>query len=349
MRRKLWLGGLAALLVSGVVAAGCGGSSSDNDSSSGGSGQQISGSITLYTGRAESLVGPLISQFEKETGVKVNARYGGTAEMAALISEEGNASPADVFWPQDPGPLGALSNRFTTLPTDILSEVPDGFKSPEGKWVGVSGRSRVVVYNPERVQPSQLPNSLQGFTDPAWRNRVGWAPSNGSFQIMVTAMRKLMGEDATRNWLNAMKGNGAKVYGNNNAIVQAVAAGEVDAGFVNHYYLHALRRTTPNIKAENFYLNNPNDPGALMMVSGAAVLSSTKNRTAAERFVAYLLSAPAQQYFATQTYEYPLIDRVITAPELTPLDKLVGPKVDFAQLDDLQGTLGMMRQTGVLP
>jgi iron(III) transport system substrate-binding protein len=244
--------------------------------------------------------------------------------------------------------LGALSAKFTTLPTGVLDLVTDGFKSAEGKWVGVSGRIRVVVYNPERVQPSQIPTTIQGFLDPAWRNRVGWAPTNGSFQIMVTALRVTKGEAAARSWLEGMKSNGAKAYGNNTAVLAAVAAGEVDVGLINHYYLHAARRSNPTIKAANHYMNNNDDPGSLIMVSGVGILSTTDNRPAAERFVEYMLSNAAQQYFATETAEYPVIDGVIAPAGLLSFEELKGPRIDFAQLADLQGTLALLRQTGVV-
>lgn len=306
-----------------------------------------SGTITLYSGRAEALVAPLIQQFTRDTGINVEVRYGGSAAMAAQIAEEGNNTPADVFWPQDPGPLGFLSDRFAEIPDDILERVDEGFRSPDGKWVGVSGRVRVVVYNPDLVQESDLPDSLQDLTDPRWQGKIGWAPTNGSFQIMVTAMRKLEGEDAARDWLQAVKDNGAQVYGNNNAVLQAVAAGEVEIGVINHYYLHAARRTTPDIKAENHYLNN-DEAGALIMVSGTGILSTTDNMAAAQALVDYLLSPAAQQYFATQTAEYPLIEGVITPPNLTPLDDLTGPEIDLADLDDLAGTLELLRETGLV-
>jgi iron(III) transport system substrate-binding protein len=336
----------AVLAGIGLLSSACGGGSEEADN--GASGQQPGGQITLYSGRAETLVAPLIAQFERDTGIKVNTRYAGSAELAALIQEEGNASPADVFWSQDPGPLGALSGRFAALPGGLLEQVDTGFKAADGRWVGVSGRIRVVVYNPDRVQPSQIPNSILGFADPSWRNRVGWAPTNASLQIMVTALRVMKGEEVARKWLDDMKSNGAKSYGNNNAVLTAVAAGEVDVGLINHYYLHAARRTNPTIKAQNHYLDNNDDAGSLIMVSGVGVLSNTDNRPAAEAFVSYLLSNAAQQYFATETAEYPVIDGVITPAGLRSFEELRGPRVDFAKLADLQGTLALLRQTGVV-
>ncbi len=346
LRRRFGLLAISAVLLTAAVA--CSDSDSNDDTEATGDRTEASGEITAYVGRAETLVAPLIRKFEADTGIKVNARYAGSAELAATIQEEGNNSPADVFWSQDPGPLGALSSKFETLPADILEPVDAGLKSGESKWVGLSGRIRVVVYNPDRVQPSQIPNSILGFTDPAWQNRVGWAPTNASFQIMVTALRTLKGEDVAKKWLEDVKANGAKTFGNNNAVLNAVAAGEVDVGLINHYYLHAARRSNPTIKAENHYLNNAEDPGSLIMVSGVGILSSSDNKPAAERFVEYMLSASAQQYFASETFEYPVVDGIITANGLRNFEDLVGPRVDFAKLADLQGTLALLRSAGVV-
>lgn len=343
-RRKFLVVAAAAPLVAAGIACG----DDDTEDSSGGAASGGGGQITLYSGRAESLVAPLIAQFERDTGIKVNTRYAGSAELAATISEEGNNTPADVFWSQDPGPLGVLAPRFATLPGAIAEKVEPGLRSSDNKWVGLSGRIRVAVYNPDNVQPSQLPNTLQGFTAATWKDRIGWAPTNASFQIMVTAMRVMSGESTAAKWLTDMKNNGAKSFGNNNAVLTAVAAGEVDVGLVNHYYLHAARRTTPNMKAENFYLNNPNDPGSLIMVAGAGILSTSKNKQAAEDFLSYMLTPAAQQYFASQTSEYPVVPGIINPPGLKPFEELVGPRVDFAKLADLQGTLNLLRQTGVV-
>ncbi|HEU0073851.1 MAG TPA: iron ABC transporter substrate-binding protein [Dehalococcoidia bacterium] len=327
-----------------VFAVACG----DDDDGGSAAGNGASGEITVYSGRSESLVDPLIRQFERDTGVTVQVRYAGSAELAATIQEEGDATPADVFWSQDPGPLGALSDRFLKLPDQVLERVDAGFKSDEGKWVGLSGRVRVVVYNPERVDVADLPQSLEDLTAPEWRDRVGWAPTNGSFQIMVTAFRVLKGDDAASQWLEAMSDNGTRAYGNNNAVLTAVAAGEVDVGLINHYYLHAARRSNPDITAENHYMNNSDDPGSLVMVSGAGILANTDNRAAAERFVEYMLSDSAQQYFATQTSEYPVTNSVITPANLLSFEEINGPRIDFSSLADIQGTLELLRQTGVV-
>ena len=172
------------------------------------------GSLVIYSGRSESLVEPIIEQFEEVTGINVAVKYGSTGEIAATILEEGQNSPADVFFAQDPGGLGEVANAgmFETLPTGITEKVPTWARSPESQWVGISGRARVVVYNTDNLTEEQIPTSMEDFTKPEWKGRIGWAPTNGSFQSMVTAMRVVWGEDKTREWLLGVQANEPKVY-----------------------------------------------------------------------------------------------------------------------------------------
>lgn len=307
--------------------------------------------LTIYSGRTQSLVQPLLEQFARDTGVHIRVRYGETAQLATTILEEGDNSPADVFFAQDAGALGALQaeGRLTALPPALLDRVPERFRSPDGLWVGVSGRARVVAYNTRALSPADLPDSIWGFTDPRWRGRIGWPPTNGSFQAFVTALRVVEGEERARQWLEAIKANNPREYPNNIAAVQAVADGEVDVAFVNHYYLFRfLEEEGPDFPVRNHYLRG-GDPGALVNVAGVAILDTARNRDLAERFVEYLLSADAQQYFADETYEYPLVDGVQTHEDLVSLDRLQPPDVNLSDLSDLRGTLDLLRATGVLP
>ena len=184
-------------------------------------------------------MGPIIEQFKDATGIDVKVKYGKTGEIAATILEEGDKSPADVFFAQDPGGLGAIANAdmLKILPDSILGKVPSWAVSGESLWVGISGRARAVVYNTENVDPADLPDTLEGFTDPKWKGRIGWPPTNGSFQAMVTAMRVKWGEEKTREWLKGIQANEPIVYPKNTPTVAAAGAGEIDVGFVNHYYL----------------------------------------------------------------------------------------------------------------
>ena len=344
-RRMLALAAVAAVA---MLAAAC--SSSDTDSTTTTAGDaEPSGSITVYSGRSEELVAPLFEQFTAATGITVNARYGDTAELAAQILEEGPNSPADVFFAQDAGALGAVAaaGQFAELDQAQLDAVPAEFRSPEGLWVGVSGRARVVVYNTNNVTPDELPDTLAGFTDPAWSGRVGWAPTNGSFQAFVTALRVLDGDQAAEQWLTDMAANDPQVYEKNSAIVAAVAAGEIDAGFVNHYYLFPFLNENPGGPVANYFA--PIGPsGVLVNVAGVGILNSSRNPTAASAFVSYLLGDDAQQYFVTETYEYPLVTGVAPPADLPPLTELGVDNLDLSRLEDLSGTLEMLQQTGVL-
>ncbi len=305
--------------------------------------------LVLYSGRSENLVGPLIAQFQEATGIQVEARWGSTAELAATLLEEGERSPADVFFAQDPGGLGAVAAMMAVLPDDILNRVDPRFRDPQGRWVGLSGRARVIVYNTERVNPSELPADIWDFTDPKWKGRIGWAPANASFQTMVTAMRVVWGEEKARQWLEGILANEPVAYDNNSAIVAAVGAGEVDVGFVNHYYLYRfLQEQGESFPARNYFLPG-GGPGSLVMVAGAGVLETSANKEAAFKFLRFMLSPVAQQYFAAQTFEYPLVEGVNTPRDLPPLGELHAIQVNLADLADLEGTIRLLREVGALP
>jgi iron(III) transport system substrate-binding protein len=314
-----------------------------------GASEVSSAPLVIYSGRNENLVGPLIAQFQTETGIAVEVRYGGTAEMAATILEEGNNSPADVFFGQDAGALGALerAGRFLTLPEELLAQVDPRFYSRSGQWVGVSGRARVFVYNMNELSPEDLPNSVWDLLDPAWAGRVGWAPTNGSFQSFVTALRMLEGEDRAAEWLAGMVANNAQVYPNNTSMVQAAGRGEIALGLTNHYYLYQFLAEDPNFAARNYYPAS-GDAAAMINVAGAGIVNTTTKRDLAETFVRYLLSPEAQQYFVNRTNEYPLLPGIDTNDMLVPIAELNLPDLDLNDLEDLEGTLLMLEDSGAL-
>lgn len=311
--------------------------------------QQGAGSLVIYSGRSESLVDPIIRQFADVTGIDVEVKYGGTASLAATLLEEGANSPADVFYAQDPGGLGAVEPLLAPLPSGILERSPEWARSPEGLWAGISGRARVLVYSPDRVPESELPADLFELTDPKWKGRVGWAPTNGSFLTMVTGMRKLWGEEKTAQWIEGMVANRATIYPKNTPQVAAVASGEIDIGLVNHYYLYRFVSEEGEDFAARNHHPSGGGPGALVMVSGAGILGTAENRENAERFVEFLLGTVAQQYFAGQTFEYPLVEGVNINRLLTQLDEVKRPDIALADLADLEGTTAVLRDLGALP
>ncbi len=312
------------------------------------------GSLVIYSGRSESLIQPIIDQFATATGIQVEVRYGSTSEIAGVLLEEGVNSPADVFYAQDPGGLGAVSQAglLAPLSAELLARVPARFAAEDGTWVGISGRARVVVYNTGVITDpaTDLPQDIFDFIDPVWNGRIGWAPTNGSFQAMVTAMRSVWGDEKTAEWLSGIQANNPVVYDGNTPIVSGVAAGEVDVGFVNHYYLYRfLAEEGESFPARNQFLTS-GGPGSLIMVSGAGILNTAPNAANAQRFMDFMLSAPAQQYFAAQTYEYPVVEGVAVSGGIPPLAELdsIALNISLADLADLQGTQDMLFDLGII-
>lgn len=306
--------------------------------------------IVIYSGRSKNLVQPVIAQFEKESGITVKVRYGSTAQMAIALAEEGVRSPADLFWAQDAGALGAAATAglFEPLPQQVVDQVPAAFRHRDRLWVATSGRARVLAHSSARVSPSGLPTSVFDLVDPKWQGRVGWSPANGSFQAFVTALRKTAGERRAEQWLRAMSDNGAKAYPNNTAILQAIAAEEIDLGLPNHYYLLRFRKADSAYPVSQTFFKKK-DIGNLVFVSGIGRLKTSRNPEGTAKFVQYLLSPKAQQYFTSEVFEYPMTDEVISSGELVERAKLLAhaPDVDVNDLEDLKGTLELLRKVGL--
>ena len=307
--------------------------------------------LTIYSGRSKSLVEPIIKQFEEKSGINVEVSYGGTTQLAAALLTEGDKSPASLFWAQDAGALGAVSKKemFQKLPESILTQVPSGFRDAEGFWVATSGRARVLAYSPERVKIEELPESIFDLTQSMWKGRVGWAPTNASFQAFITALRVQVGEEKTAEWLKGMKANGVKKYAKNTPIIEALAAGEIDVGLPNHYYLLRFKSRDSGFPVEQSFFK-ANDPGNLVNIAGVGLLKSSKNKAAAVKFVEFLLSNKAQQYFTSDVFEYPAIEGVTPHASLIPLSELLqlAPTFNLNDMDDLDGTVKLLRDVEIL-
>lgn len=335
MKAKALLG-MLSLLAMGTIAAGCGSDEGDP--------------LTVYSGREEEYAADLFEIYEEETGNEVDVRYGESAELAATILEEGDNTPADVFFSQDAGSLGALEDEgmLSQLDEDVVVRVDPRFRSDGGQWVGTSGRARVIAYDTRELSEPELPDSVLDLTGPEWEGRVGWAPTNASFQAFVTALRLTEGEESAREWLEGMEANGVESFPDNSSIRDAVAAGEIELGLVNHYYVaQAQAQEGEGYPVEVYFAPN-GDVGALINVAGAGVLASSDRQEEAEELIAFLLSPPAQRYFAADLKEYPLIDGVDADSRVVPLAEIEQPQVDLSNLDDLSGTLTLLEEAGAL-
>jgi iron(III) transport system substrate-binding protein len=339
LSRFRWLAAALTLtLVAALGLAACG----DSDTGD-------AGSLTVYSGREEEIVAPLLAAFEEETGITLDIRYGSSSELAAQIAEEGENTPADVFFSQDAGALGAISSQLTALSQAQLDRVPEAFRAPDGLWVGTSGRARVVAYNTEAYSEGDLPDTIDGYLDPKFKGKLGIAPTNASFQAFVTVMRLERGDEKTKEFLNALKANDAQTYEKNGAIVEAIARGEIDLGLVNHYYVGLLKNEQPDAPVANRFLA-AGDPGSFVNIAGIGVLGAGDQVTAG-KLVDYLLSDEGQAFYATESAEpeYPLVAGAPAPEGLPALSTLQGANpVSFADLGaEAKNTLELLNEVGL--
>ncbi len=307
--------------------------------------------LVIYSGRSEELVGPLIEDMEEQLDVTIDVRYGDSAELAAQLLEEGEATEADLFFSQDAGALSALAQegRLSTLDEQVLAVVDDHYQDPEGRWVATSARARVVTYDPAQAPEATDFDSVDDLLDESYRGEIGFAPTNASFQSFVTAMRITRGEDGARQWLEDFSALEPATYENNVAVLEAVDEGEISLGLINHYYWYQLQEElgAEAVNAKIHYLDS-DDAGALVNVAGVGVLESSEATGLAADAVEFLLSEEAQQYFADETAEYPVREGVeSTTYDLVPLDQVDGAQIDLNDLASLDETLELLDEVGL--
>lgn len=343
---------LAAIAVVALVATGCAATptASGPTPSEEAAAIESDGTLTLYSGRSEDLIAPLIEQFTADTGIEVEARYGSTGEIAALLLEEGDATPAQVFLSQDAGALGALTSAglASTIPADLAEAVPAGFTSTDDSWVGITGRARVIAYDGEQLTESQVPDSTDDLVAPEWSGKVAFAPGNASFQSFVTGLRVLEGEDSADEWVAGVAANAPVLTESNGDSLELVNTGAAQLGLINHYYWYeaAAEVGAENMRAQLKFL--PGDAGGIMNVTGAAILAGAEGDPDAIAFVEYLLSEAGQTYFVEQTYEYPLVPGIDAPEGLPELDTLVNPDLDLSDLESVSETQELLAAHGLI-
>jgi iron(III) transport system substrate-binding protein len=330
-----------------MTAGGCGFDASGSD---GGPAEPETEGITLYSGRIPAAIGAAVDRYEAQADRDVQVRFADTADLAATLVEEGSSSPADVFFAQEPGAIGAVAERglLARLPQDILDRVPPEFRDPEGRFVGVTGRARVIAYADD-LERAELPDSPLELSDPRWEGRVGWGPPTASLQEYVTALRMRYGDEAARDWLEEMVANDAQAYPNNVAIRDAIANGEIDVGLINHYYVaQAIAAEGSDYPVKVHF--PPNGLGSLLLPTSVGVIASSDRADEALDFVRSLLSPPTQRFFTASSKEYPLAKGVEPDPSLSvPLARIPATSgEELADVTELQATIEMMQEAGAL-
>ncbi|GAB3711703.1 extracellular solute-binding protein [Nocardiopsis nanhaiensis] len=335
----------SAALVLVLALTACGAFEDDADESD-------EGVLTLYSGREEENIDPLVEEFQEETGIELDVRYGDSAEMTAQILEEGEATPADVFFTLEVGGINALAEagQIATLSDGVLSEVPEEYQADDGSWVATSARARVIAHNPDVLSPGELPEGIDELTDERWQGEVGFAPSNSSFQSFVSGLRTIEGDDWTAEWLTDFAANDPEPFDNNRAIIEGVENNTVEIGMVNHYY-HIVQTEEfgeENVHWEPHHITG-GDPLGLVVIAGISVLESSDMQDEANELVEFMVSETAQQHFADDTAEYPIREGVeSTQHDLVPLSELSPPAMELGEVASMEGTLDMLQDAGLL-
>lgn len=331
-----------ATLALGLALTGCATGTRTGDTST--------ETLTIYAGRDEELVAPLIEQFTKDTGIATEVRYGKTPDMSALLLEEGDKTPAQVFLSQDAGALGALSTEglLAILPSSITEKVPAEFTSQDDTWVGVTGRARVIAYDSDALADNQVPDTVLDLTDPQWEGKVAFAPGNASFQAFVTALRVLEGEKVAEEWVAGMAANNPILVESNGDALDRVNTGEAELALINHYYWYEREKElgTDGMRAALKFL--PGDPGGIVNVSGVGILKNSADNKNAQAFVEYLVEESAQAYFVASTFEYPLLPGVAAPTGLPSLESLANADLDLADLESLSETQALLTKYGLI-
>ena len=306
--------------------------------------------IVVYNAQHENLVKSWVDGFTKETGIKVTLRNGDDSELGNQLVQEGSASPADVFLTENSPSMVLVDNAnlFAPLDSDTLKQVPAEYRPAHGRWIGIAARSTVFVYNPAKLSEQQLPKSLMDLAKPEWKGRWAASPSGADFQAIVSAMLALKGEQATLEWLKAMKANFV-AYKGNSTVMKAVNAGQIDGGVIYHYYRFVDQsKTGENSKNTQLYYFKHQDPGAFVSLSGGGVLASSKHKAQAQAFIKYITGEEGQESLRTNNaFEYAVGVNAASNPKLVPLKDLDAPKVEPSTLNSKK-VIELMTQAGLL-
>ncbi|HEA51754.1 extracellular solute-binding protein [Marinobacter antarcticus] len=305
--------------------------------------------LTLYNGQHKKTTAAVVNAFTKATGIHVDVRNGHSSQLANQIIEEGSRSPADVFYSEESPPVLTLANRSLLAPLkpETREQIPQQYRAEDGTWSGITARSRIVAYNTSMIGSDELPASVLDFATEAWKGRVAYVPTSGAFQEQIIAIKLLKGREAALKWLKGLKAYGEPYNGNMSAL-RAVEAGDVATALVNDYYWYALAEELgkDNLESAIFHQGHQ-DPGALVTLSAAGIVKTSKNMDAAQAFMAFMVNAEGQKAIVDSVAEYPLRPGVVSPYDLKPFDELGSPGVTATDLGDAADALVLEREAGL--
>lgn len=311
----------------------------------------ISGDLVIYSGRSEALIQPVIDAFRvKYPEVNLLLKAGSNSELAnALIEEQANPQ-ADVFITTELFTIQSLSQQdiFESYLPQGADQLPAEFLGADNAWTGLTRRVRVIMYNKDLVSEDELPTSIFDLTDPKWQGQIAAAGStNGGMQAQVAAMRQLLGDEATEEWLNGLIANEVTFFGGHTDVRKAVGAGEFKLGLVNHYYFYLQQAEGSNVGII-FPDQGEGQIGLLSNATSAAIVKGSQNLAAAQAFLDFLVSVEGQELFAEQNYEYPLLPGVALKEGVQPLDNFRLADVDVVQAAlDFDATFDLLEKVGL--
>lgn len=335
---------LAVWAIATVVAAGC--------SVRANAGPEET--ITLYSAQHEQTTNALIAAFTAQTGIKVTTRSDGEDVLTAQIEQEGAKSPADVFYTENSPWLEQLDQKHLLAKVDpaTLHQVPAADSGASGDWVGVSARVSALIYNTDTLTASQLPKSVLDLADPQWKGKLDLAPSETDFWPVISSVAKTYGNAKALAWLQALKAN-TEAKGSapdNETVVSDVSQGSSQIGIVNHYYFYRLQAEVGRSAVHAALVPlAPHDPGYVLDISGAAVLSSSKHQAAAQKLLAFLTSATGQTILAhSQSFEYPIAANVAANSALPPFDQWQPNSFSVAELGTGEDAKTLLQQAQLI-
>ncbi|MGK7960481.1 Fe(3+) ABC transporter substrate-binding protein [Crocosphaera sp.] len=324
LSRRLFLSGSTALTVVGVsqLMTSCGNnnnSSNAPDNTASSPATEATGEVNLYSSRHYNTDTELYNGFTQETGIKVNLVEGSADELIERIKSEGDNTQADILMTVDVARLWRAEEAGIFAPTSsaILEErIPASLRNPDGLWFGFTKRARVIMYNQDKVNPEEL-STYEDLVDPKWKGRIIIRPSSNIYnQSLVASLIETHGEEKTEEWVKGFVANFAREpQSNDTGQIKDVAAGVGDITLANTYYLARMAKEDDPAMKEvvekvKIFFPNQDGRGTHVNISGAGVVNNAPNAENAVKFLEYLSTDTAQEFFAKGNNEYPVVEGV---------------------------------------